>query len=42
MNGEFELVRLWLEAAVSEADSRFSFNDAAEQWWCVCETREVI
>lgn len=42
MNSEFELVRLWLEAAVLESDSRLCFNDTAELRWCGCERREII
>lgn len=42
VNSEFELVRLWLEAAVLEPDSRLCFNDTAELGWCGCERREVI
>jgi len=42
VNSELELVRLWLEAAVLEPDSRFCFNDTAELGWCGRERREVI
>lgn len=42
VNSEFELVRLWLEAAVLEPDSRLCFNDTAELRWRGCERREVI
>lgn len=31
VNSEFELVSLWLEAAVLEPDSRLCFNDTVEQ-----------
>lgn len=34
VNSEFELVPLWLEAAVLEHDSRSGFNDTAELRWC--------
>lgn len=42
VNSEFELVHLWLEAAVLELDSRLCFNDTVELGWCGCERREVI
>lgn len=42
VNSAFELVRLWLEAAVLEPDSRLCFNDTAELGWCGSERREVL
>lgn len=36
VNCEFELVHLWLGAAILEPDSILCFNDTVVQGWCGC------